>query len=148
MSLSFWNWDTPDSTFPILRLPWNTHGNTTYLLKKITNATQVYIFIGTVSFWSDIMIWGTVQVYRTEIVARWRKPFIGRAGSSVLLWNEFTYTLQAFSGDVRSGNLYLIFKLLPSVFLWCLNSKIVFVYLLIVVTAAAIQQAKEAHARL
>lgn len=94
------------------------------------------------------MPWDLVQLYRTEIVARWRKLLIACAGSSVVFWKEFTYTLQTFSGAVWSGKLYWILKLLSSFFLLCLNSKIVFVYLLIVVTAAAMQQAKEVHARL
>lgn len=94
------------------------------------------------------ILWGLVQLYRTEIVARWRRLLNACAGSSVVFWKEFTYTLQTFSGAVYSGNLYWILKLLSSFFLLCLNSKMVFVYLLIVVTAAAIQQAKEVHARL
>lgn len=105
-----------------------------------------------VSFCYDFMVhsmpWEKVKIYRTEIVPRWCKSFTGCAQSSVVLWKEFTYTLQAFCGAAWSGNLHLIFKLLSSIFLLCLNSKIVFVYLLIVVTAAAIQQAKEAQARL
>lgn len=105
-----------------------------------------------VSFCYDFMVhsmpWEKVKIYRTEIVPRWCKSFTGCAQSSVVWWKEFTYTLQAFCGAAWSGNLHLIFKLLSSIFLLCLNSKIVFVYLLIVVTAAAIQQAKEAQARL
>lgn len=65
--------------------------------------------------------------------------------SSVVLWKVSTYIFQAFSG---TGGLDLACRLLSSFFCLYLNSKIVFVYLFIVVTEEAMQQAKETHAKL
>lgn len=152
VTVVFWT-ETPEPPFPTPRLSWSIHGNIISLLRKINNTTHWCILLmSTVSFGSSIIIhrklWDLVELYRTEMVARWRRLLNACVGSSVVFWKEFTYTLQTFSGAVGSGNLYWILKLLSSFLLLCLNSRMVFVYLLMVVTAAAMQQAKEVHARL
>lgn len=37
--------ETPESPFPVLRLPWNIHGDTISLLRNVTTGTQTYILI-------------------------------------------------------------------------------------------------------
>lgn len=85
---------------------------------------------------------------KTELVESLRPELDRSRNSSAVLGTELMYMSHTWSGESRSSSFCLIFRFFSMFLRLCLNSRIVLVYLLMVVTEEAMQAVKELQAKL
>lgn len=85
---------------------------------------------------------------KTELVDSLRPELDRSRNSSAVLGTELMYMSHTWSGESRSSSFCLIFRFFSMFLRLCLNSRIVLVYLLMVVTEEAMQAVNELQAKL